>query len=108
MEWVHVSDLVAGRSMDPDFIPKILAYVEARAAYETLDKVMQLLYEASRAGLVSEELADTIGEWYRNVEEEYRFRQWEIDGWFRTAYEAVRKAAGSQAEVGQKAGAQGA
>lgn len=38
MEWVHVSDLVAGRSVNPDFVPRVLAYVEAKAAYEALSK----------------------------------------------------------------------
>ena len=108
MEWVHVSDLVAGRHVDPDFIPRILAYVEAKAAYETLDKVMQLLYEARRAGLVSEKLVEAIGGWYRSAEEEYRFRQWEIDTWFTMAHEALEKAAEARTKAGQETGPQSA
>ena len=98
MEWFHVSDLVDNRHVDPDFIPKILAYIEAKTAYETLSKVLQLLYEARRAGLVSEKLVDIISDWLMNVEEEYRFMAWEIDGWFKAATDTLTKIIEKQTE----------
>ena len=74
MEWVHVSDLVAGRHLDPDFLPRILAYVEAKATYEALSKVMQLLYEARARNMVSEKLVDIVADWLSEVEAEDRVK----------------------------------
>ena len=98
VEWVHVSDLVAGRSVDLDFVPRVLAYVEAKAAYEALSKVLQLLYEAKKAGLVDDKLVNIIADWLSEVEAEYRFTSWEIDGWYKAAYDTLRKVVEKQAE----------
>ena len=107
MEWVHISDLVAGRHLDPDFLPRILAYVEAKATYEALGKVVQLLYEAKKAGLVDEKLVDIVADWLSEVEAEYRFTSWEIDGWYKAAYDTLRKIVERQAEqhLGEATGA---
>ena len=61
MEWVHVSDLVDGRHVDPDFISKMLAYIEAKTVYETLSKVLELLYKAKERGLVDPEASGHCG-----------------------------------------------
>ncbi len=92
MECVHVSDLVDGRHVDPDFIPRMLAYIEAKTAYETLSKVLELLYyKAKERGLVDQKLVDTVADWLSEVEHEYRFYADQVDPWYRGARETVER-----------------
>jgi hypothetical protein len=48
MLWPHISDLVEGKSVPSEFIPKLFAYVEVRATYETLARVLDILYKARK------------------------------------------------------------
>ncbi|BES82793.1 hypothetical protein [Pyrodictium abyssi] len=91
MEWVHVSDLVDGRHVDHDFIPRMLAYIEAKTVYETLSKVLGLLYKAKERGLVDQKLVDTVADWLSEVEHEYRFYADQVDPWYRGVRETVER-----------------
>jgi hypothetical protein len=91
VEWVHVSDLVDGRHVDSEWIPRVLAYVEAKTVYETLSKVLQLLYEAEDAGLVDEKVVNIVSGWWGEAEEQYRFQAAQLDPWYREALEVVER-----------------
>ena len=83
--------LVDGRHVDPDFIPKMLAYIEAKTVYETLSKVLELLYKAKERGLVDQKLVNTVADWLSEVEHEYRFYADQVDPWYRGARETVER-----------------
>ena len=99
MLWVHVSDLVDGREIDPEQVPRVFAYVEARVAYETLSKVVQLLYEAKARNLVSEKLVDLFSDWLSEIEAEYRIRAELVDPWFTETRQKVAKLATREVNV---------
>ena len=101
MEWVHVSDLVDERHLDPVFVPRVLAYVEARTVYETLGRVLEILYVARSRGLVDEKLVDIIADWLSEAETEYRVRTELVDPWFR---EAKRRAENLAKQAEKQAG----
>ncbi len=101
MLWVHVSDLVDGREIDPEQVPRVFAYIEARVAYETLSKVVQLLYEARARNMVSEKLVDIVADWLSEAETEYRVRAELVDPWFR---EAKRRAENLAKQAEKQAG----
>ena len=98
MLWVHVSDLVDGREIDPEQVPRVFAYIEARVAYETLSKVVQLLYEARARNMVSEKLVDIVADWLSEVEAEYRIRAELVDPWFYEARQKLARLAARKAE----------
>ncbi len=91
MERSFVADVVERRGFEPEYLVKVMAYVETKTILETLAKVLQLLEEAAKRSCSCREVLEIVNRWYSAFEEEHRMRIEDLDPWYRSAMDMVEK-----------------
>ena len=91
MLWYILVDCAERADFDSSFLPKMLGYIEKRTAFETLSKVLAILYAAQQNGLTIDKVIGIIDYWRSNLEDDYYHFASEIDGAYKLAYTQLER-----------------